>query len=109
MFSVVERALARTRKKRATASIRKVERARGRSGPGCDTPGDLVNGLYRIVEMMQIFAIVSDTGLADEVQRIATQFQEEDETSDYYLKVRNGFGRLFELGHLLTTRLEQTL
>ena len=102
--------LAADQSQSATASIRKVEQRFAAGAARAVTPWEhLVNGLYRIVEMMQIFAIVSDTGLAGEVQRIATQFQEEDETSDYYLKVRNGFGRLFELGHLLTTRLEQTL
>src|SRR5207247_3091110 len=56
----------------------------------------LLNALYRIVEMMQVFVSLSDAELADQVQQIATRFQEEDQTQDLWLKLRNGFCRLFE-------------
>ena len=94
----------------ASSWIRKVEQRFAAAAARAATPWDhLLNGLYRMVEMMQIFVILSDSELGGDVQRIASRFQEEDEPSDYYLKARNGFCRLFELGHLLTTRLDQTL
>jgi hypothetical protein len=93
-----------------TPSIRKVEQRFAAGAARATTPWEhLLNGLYRTVEMMQIFVILSDSELKGEVQEIASRFQEEDEASDYYLKTRNGFCRLFELGHLLTARLDQTL
>ena len=66
----------------------------------------LLNALYRVVEMMQIFVSVSDPALSDGVQTIATRFQEEDIQADLLSKLRNGFCRLFELGHLLASQLE---
>ncbi len=69
----------------------------------------LLNSLYRLVEMMQIFASLSDEELRDQVQQIAARFEEEDQTPDLRLKLRNGFCRLFELGHLLATHLDATL
>jgi hypothetical protein len=102
--------LAADQSQSATPSIRKVEQRFAAGAARATTPGEhLLNGLYRTVEMMQIFVIVSDSELKDEVQQIASRFQEEDKASDYYLKTRNGFCRLFELGHLLTSRLDQTL
>ncbi len=91
----------------ATAVIRQIEErfaaASGRAG----TPLDhLLNALYRMVEMMQLFVTLSDIELKDQVQQIATVFKEEDQTSDLQLKLRNGFSRLFELGHLLATHLD---
>jgi hypothetical protein len=102
--------LAADQSQSATLSIRKVEQRFAAGAARATTPAEqLLNGLYRIVEMMQIFVILSDSELKGEVQRIAVRFQEEDKASDYYLKMRNGFCRLFELGHLLTTRLSETL
>jgi hypothetical protein len=69
----------------------------------------LLNALYRFVEMMQLFVILSDGDLRDQVQQIATRFKEEDETPDLRLKLRNGFCRVFELGHLVTTHLDEVL
>jgi hypothetical protein len=69
----------------------------------------LLNALYRLVEMMQIIVILSDTELRNQVEQIASRFKEEDEIKDLQLKLRNGFCRLFELGHLLTTHLDAVL
>jgi hypothetical protein len=102
--------LAADQSQSATSSIRKVEQRFAAGATRATTSWEhLVNGLYRTVEMMQIFVILSDSELKGGVQQIASRFQEEDKGSDYYLKARNGFCRLFELGHLLTTRLDQTL
>lgn len=69
----------------------------------------LLNALYRLVEMMQIFVAVSDPELVDHVQPIAARFQEEDRHADLLSKLRNGFCRLFELGHLLASQLDANL
>ncbi len=69
----------------------------------------LVNALYRIVEMMQILVSVSDSALKEQVRQIASHFQDEDQESDLTLKLRNGFCRLFELGHLLVNHLDEVL
>ncbi len=69
----------------------------------------LLNALYRMVEMMQIMAVLSDNELRDQVEQIASRFKEEDETPDLQLKLRNGFCRLFELGHILATHLDAVL
>lgn len=94
----------------ATDAIRQVEErfaaASGRAGTDVD---HLLNALYRLVEMMQLFVTLSDVALKDQVQQIATRFKEEDQTPDLQLKLRNGFCRLFELGHLLTTHLDEII
>jgi len=59
--------------------------------------------------MMQLFASLSDGELQDQVQQIATRFQEEDQAPEMRLKLRNGFCRLFELGHLVTTHIDAIL
>lgn len=69
----------------------------------------LLNALYRLVEMMQIFGTVSDPELRARVQPIAAVFQEEDMHADLLSKLRNGFCRLFELGHLLASQLDANL
>ncbi len=69
----------------------------------------LLNGLYRTVEMMQLFVLLTDSELRDQVQQIATQFEEDDQTPEMKLKLRNGFCRLFELGHLVTLHLDEIL
>jgi len=66
----------------------------------------LVNALYRIVEMVQIMALLTDPDLRDQINQIATRFKEEDQGRETKLKLRNGFCRLFELGHLLTTHID---
>ncbi len=93
-----------------TAAIRQVEeRFAAASGRASTAMDHLLNALYRLVEMMQLFVILSDVELKGQVQQIATVFKDEDQTPDLQLKLRNGFCRLFELGHLLTTHLDAIL
>jgi hypothetical protein len=66
----------------------------------------LLNALYRMVEMMQIFALLTDPDLKDQINQIATRFQEEDHAKDPQLKLRNGFCRFFELGHILANQVD---
>jgi hypothetical protein len=94
----------------AAGAIRRVEErfaaASARAGTDLD---HLINALYRMVEMMQLLVTLSDVELMDQVQQIATVFKEEDQTRDLQLKLRNGFCRFFELGHLLTNHLDAVL
>jgi hypothetical protein len=69
----------------------------------------LLNALYRIVEMTQLLVVLSDSELRGQVDQIASRFQEEDQAAELLLKLRNGFCRLFELAHLLTTHLDAIL
>jgi len=93
-----------------TSAIRQVEQRFAAGASVASTNWEhLINALYRVVEMMQLLAVLSDDGLRDQVNQIASQFQEEDHTSDVRLKLRNGFCRLFELGHLVTTHLDELL
>lgn len=69
----------------------------------------LLNALYRIVEMVQIFALLTDSELQDQIDQIATRFKEEDQTSELPLKLRNGFCRLFELVHILAVQVDTML
>ena len=93
-----------------TPAIRKVEQrfAAGASQSKSDWD-HLLNGLYRMVEMMQLFVVLSDADLRAQVDQIASRFEEEDQSADTRLKLRNGFCRLFELTHLLTTHLDEIL
>jgi hypothetical protein len=95
---------------KATSAIRQVEErfAAGSSRAGTETD-HLLNALYRLVEMMQILVSLSDSELKDQVQQIAEAFKEDDQTPNLQLKLRNGFCRLFELGHLLTTHLDEII
>jgi hypothetical protein len=70
---------------------------------------NLVNALYRVVEMIQILALLTDPELRDQINQIATRFKEEDREKEMLLKLRNGFCRLFELGHLLITEVDAML
>ncbi len=91
----------------ATAAIRQLEeRFAAASGRASTAMDHLLNALYRLVEMMQLLVILSDVELKGQVGQIATVFKDEDQTPDLQLKLRNGFCRLFELGHLLTTHLD---
>jgi hypothetical protein len=56
--------------------------------------------------MIQVFALLTDSDLKDQINQIATRFTEEDQVKELPLKLRNGFCRLFELGHLLTTHVD---
>ncbi len=93
-----------------TSAIRQVEQRFAAGARAATTHTErLINALYRLVEMMQLFAVLSDYELRDQVNQIASRFQEEDLTPDVHLKLRNGFCRLFELGHLVTTHLDEIL
>jgi len=95
---------------KATSAIRRVEErfAAGSSRAGTEWE-HLLNALYRLVEMMQLFVSLSDSELKNQVAQIAESFKDEDQTLDLQLKLRNGFRRLFELGHLLTTHLDEII
>jgi hypothetical protein len=98
------------RAKSVTGAIRQVEqRFVGASEQAVSPQDRLLNGLYRMVEMMQLFVALSDKELLDQALQIAGRFQEEDRPRDPMLKMRNGFCRLFELGHLVTTHLDEVL
>ncbi len=100
--------IALDRAKAVTGAIRQVEqRFIGASAQAVSPQDKLLNGLYRMVEMMQLFVALSDQDLLDQALQIASRFQEEDHTRDPMLKMRNGFCRLFELGHLVTTHLDE--
>lgn len=91
----------------AIDAIRQVEeRFAAASARAGTAPEHLLNALYRMVEMMQLLVLLSDAELKDQVQQIAAVFKDEDQTPDLQLKLRNGFCRLFELGHLLITHLD---
>jgi hypothetical protein len=90
-----------------TPMIRKIEhRFAGGAKAAASNWEQLINGLYRVVEMIQVLALVTDPDLRDQINQIATRFKEEDQTKELNLKVRNGFCRLFELGHLLATNVD---
>ncbi len=93
-----------------TPAIRHVEQrfASGTAHAASDW-ARLLNALYRIVEMMQLLVVLSDSELRGQVDQIASRFQEDDQTEDMRLRLRNGFCRLFELAHLLTTHLDEIL
>lgn len=90
-----------------TGAIRQLEQRFAAGSAAAATEWEhLLNALYRIVEILQIVALLTDSELADQIHQIATRFKEEDQTRDPALKVRNGFCRLFELGHLLVTHVD---
>jgi hypothetical protein len=93
-----------------TQTIRQLEQrfAAGANAASSDWE-HLLNALYRVVEMIQIFALLTDPDLRDRINQVATRFKEEDQAKELPLKLRNGFCRLFELGHLLTTRIDAML
>jgi hypothetical protein len=90
-----------------TPTIRQLEQ-RFASGARAAASGwdHLLNALYRIVELMQIIVLLTAPELKDRIAQIASRFQEEDRTKDRLLKLRNGFCRFFDLGHLLGTHLD---
>ncbi len=102
--------IAMDRANTVTGVIRQVEqRFIGASAQAVSAQDRLLNALYRLVEMMQLFVALSDEELVDQALQIAARFQEEDRPGDPMLKMRNGFCRLFELGHLATTHLDEVL
>jgi len=97
-------------KRSASAVIRQLEHRFVSGAAKATTPNEqMLNAVYRMVEMMQIFVTLSDAELKDQVQQITARFQEEDRTTEPLRKAGNGFCRLFELGHLLTTHLDEIL
>ena len=66
----------------------------------------LVNALYRVVEMTQILALLTEPDLRDQINQIASRFQEEDREKNPTLKLRNGFCRFFEFTHLMITHVD---
>jgi hypothetical protein len=58
---------------------------------------------------MQIFALLTDSELKDQIHQVAARFQEEDQSKELRYKLRNGFCRLFELGHLLAIQFDAML
>lgn len=93
-----------------TAAVRQIEQ-RFASGAGISAAPwpQLVNALYRSVEMAQVLTTLSDPDLRGQVEQIAARFEEDDHSTEPMLKVRNGFCRLFELAHILTTHLDEIL
>jgi hypothetical protein len=93
-----------------TQTIRQLEQrfAAGAKASSSDWE-HLLNALYRVVEMIQIFALLTNPELKDQINQIATRFKEEDQARELPIKLRNGFCRLFELGHLLVTDLDAML
>jgi hypothetical protein len=93
-----------------SAVIRQVEQRFAAAANAASSDWEhLLNALYRIVEMMQIFALLTDSELKDQIHQVAARFQEEDHSKELRFKLRNGFCRLFELGHLLTIQFDAML
>jgi hypothetical protein len=93
-----------------TQAIRHVEQRFTSGAQAAASDWDhLLNALYRMVEMVQIFALLTDSELQDQIDQIASRFKEEDQTKDLALKLRNGFCRLFELTHILTVQVDAML
>jgi hypothetical protein len=59
--------------------------------------------------MMQAFCLVMDPDLRERVNEIASCFQEEDPPKELRYKLRNGFCRFFELGHLVANQVDSIL
>jgi hypothetical protein len=93
-----------------TQTIRQIQQ-RFAAGANASTSDweHLINALYRVVEMIQVFALLTDADLRDQINQIGARFKEEDQTKEVVFKLRNGFCRLFELGHLLITHVDDTL
>lgn len=90
--------------------IRQIEQRFSLGARRATTPWEhLLNALYRTVEIMQLFVLLSDPELKDQVHQVAVEFEEEDKQADLRMKLRNGFCRLFELSHLVTTHLDEIL
>jgi hypothetical protein len=90
--------------------IRQIEKKYSAAAQACTTHWEhLLNALYRLVEMMQVFALLTDSDLKDPVNEIATRFKEEDQAKEMRFKLRNGFCRFFELGHLLVNQVDSML
>ena len=51
----------------------------------------LLNALYRVVEMLQIFALLTDPELKDQINQVAARFQEEDQAKELGLNCATAF------------------
>jgi hypothetical protein len=90
-----------------TEAIRRLEQRFAACAQAASSDWDhLLNALYRSVEMMQLLALLTDPELKDQIAQIATRFQEEDQSKEIPVKMRNGFCRFFELGHLIIARVD---
>jgi hypothetical protein len=93
-----------------TGAIRHVEQRYSSAASAASSNWEhLVNALYRVVETMQILALLTEPDLKDQINQIASRFQEEDREKNPTLKLRNGFCRFFEFGHLVTTQVDSML
>ncbi len=93
-----------------TGAIRQIEQRFAAGASAASSSWDhLLNALYRSVEMMQVVAILTDPDLKDQINQIATRFKEEDHAKEFRFKLRNGFCRLFELGHLIAIQVDAML
>jgi hypothetical protein len=91
-----------------TQTIRRIEQRFAAGANAASSEWDhLVNALYRVVEMIQLFLLLTDPDLKDQINQIATRFKEEDQTKELRAKLRNGFCRLFELGHILVAHVDE--
>jgi hypothetical protein len=93
-----------------TPMIRQVEQRFASAANAASSDWErLLNALYRIVEMMQIFALLTDPDLKDQINQIASRFREEDQEKGIPDKLRNGFCRFFELAHLTITHVDSMI
>jgi hypothetical protein len=90
-----------------THTIRQVEQRFSSAANAASSNWEqLVIALYRVVEMTQILALLTEPDLEDQINQIASRFQEEDQEEDLTLKLRNGFCRFFEFVHLIITQVD---
>jgi len=90
-----------------TPAIRQLEQRFASGAQAAASDWDhLLNALYRIVEMMQLLALLTDPELKEQITQIASRFQEEDHSREIPAKMRNGFCRFFELGHLMISHVD---
>ncbi len=100
-------AIAVDQDRQMTHAIRKVEQRYSSAAIAASSDWEhLLNALYRMVEMMQIIALSTDPELSDQIDQIASRFQEEDREKQMPQKLRNGFCRLFELAHLMISQVD---
>jgi hypothetical protein len=93
-----------------TGTIRQIEQRFAAGAAAASSEWERVlNALYRMVEMVQIFALLTDADLKDQINQIASRFKDEDQMKELSLKLRNGFCRLFELGHILVMHVDAML
>jgi hypothetical protein len=90
-----------------TSAIRQVEQRFSSAANAASSNWEhLVNALYRAVEMTQILVLLTEPDLRDQINQIASRFQEDDREKNLTLKLRNGFCRFFEFAHLMITQVD---